>query len=85
VCVNDVWLASGTGTWQLQGNPSQQGALFSHLESWEPRDTVQAWVSLVAFLSELPIDTGKTFGSWQSRKTPDDLATLAVSSFTCRD
>lgn len=52
------------------------------LESWEPRDTVQAWVSLVAFLSELPIDTGKTFGSWQSWKTPDDLATLAVSSFT---
>lgn len=51
------------------------------LESWEPRDTVQAWVSLVTFLSELPIGTRETFGSWQSRKTPDDLAALAVSSF----
>lgn len=52
------------------------------LESWEPRDPMQTWVSLVAFLSELPIDPRKTLGSRQSRKTPEDLATLAVSSFT---
>ena len=46
---------------------------------------MQAWVSLVTFLSELPIGTRETFGSRQSRKTPDDLAALAVSSFACSD
>lgn len=63
----------------------QQGLLFSHLESWEPRDTVHAWFPLVSFLSQLPIDTRKTLGSWQSWKTPDELVTLAVSSFTCSE
>lgn len=43
---------------------------------------MQPLVSLVSFLSQLPIDPRKALGPWQSWKTPDDLATLAVSSFT---
>lgn len=46
---------------------------------------MHTWVPLVPFLPQLPIDTGKTLGSWQSWKTPDELATLAVSSFTCSE
>lgn len=84
----DTWLSSltfgGDGSrvsLYSFGSRSSSDARGS-LESWEPRDTMQAWVSLVAFLSELPIDTRKTFGSWQSWKTRHDLATLAVSSLT---
>lgn len=46
---------------------------------------MHAWFPLFPFLSQLPIDTRKTLGSWQSWKTPDELVTLAVSSFTCSE
>lgn len=84
----DTWLSSltfGSDCSRVSlysfGSRSSSDARGS-LESREPRDPVQAWVSLVAFLSKLPIDARKTFGSGRSRETRDDLATLAVSSFT---
>lgn len=84
----DTWLSSLTFGGYCSGvsldslGSRKSSEAWGSLESWEPRDAVHSWFPLVPFLSQLPIDTRKTLGSWQSWKTPDELVTLAVSSFT---
>lgn len=84
----DAWLASLTFGGYCPGVPlyslgsRNASEAWGSLESWEPGDTMHTRVPLVPFLPQLPIDAGKTLGSWQSWKTPDELATLAVSGFT---